>query len=162
MKWISTAIALSVVLTGLSLGGCQAARNCSACASSGVSDAKVLEKLDASWSDAAQSRDATKVGAFYASDAIVYPPGEPAAIGRDAATKVWARYFAEPSFNIRWTTTHAEASGDLGYTAGTYLVTVSGPDGKPAKDVGKFMCVWKKQPGGGWMAHRDFWNSDSN
>lgn len=121
-----------------------------------------MTRLDEAWSNSAATRDAAKVGAFYADDAIAYPPNEPAAFGRVAATKVWAAYFAEPSFKISWKTTHAEvaASGDFGYTAGTYEDSYTGAEGKVVHEVGKFMCVWKRQPDGSWKAHRDFWNSD--
>jgi ketosteroid isomerase-like protein len=85
-------------------------------------NAKALVKLDDDWSKAAAAKDVDKVASFYADDAIAYPPNEPAANGREAAKKVWAAYFAEPTFKISWKATHAEVakSGDLGLTAGTY------------------------------------------
>lgn len=36
------------------------------------------------------------------------------------AKKLWAAYFADPTFTIFWKTMHAPVSGDLSYTAGTY------------------------------------------
>ena len=94
-------------------------------------NAKVLAKLDDDWSKAAATRDADRVASFYAEDAIAYPPNEPVAIGRAAAKKVWASYFADATFSISWKTVHAEVakSGDLGYTAGTYEASFKGPDG---------------------------------
>src|SRR5687767_4763434 len=78
-------------------------------ASSHVSaEAKPLAKLDDEWSAAAATRDAKRVAAFYAEDAIAYPPGEPMAVGKAAAEKVWAGAFADPSYKIAWKTTHAE------------------------------------------------------
>src|SRR6267142_5345210 len=73
-------------------------------------NAKALAKLDDDWSKAAATRDADRVASFYAEDAIAYPPNEPAAVGRPAATKVWASYFADPSFKISWKTDHAGVS----------------------------------------------------
>ncbi len=126
-------------------------------------DAKALMKLDEDWSRAAATRDAERVAAFYADDAVAYPPGEPLATGRAAARKTWAAYFADPSFNISWKTLKAEAakSGDLGFTAGSYEATFKGPDGKPGSETGKFVCIWKKQKDGSWKAYQDMWNADS-
>lgn len=126
-------------------------------------DAKALTKLDDDWSKAAATRDADKVSAFYAEDAVAYPPGAPVASGRAAAKKVWASYFSEPSFAISWKTVHAGAakSGDLGFTSGTYEVTFKGPDGKPGSEKGKYLCTWSKQKDGSWKATHDMWNSDS-
>jgi uncharacterized protein (TIGR02246 family) len=126
-----------------------------------VGEAKVLAKLDDDWSAAAATRDAKQVAAFYADDAIAYPPGEPMAIGRAAAEKVWAAYFSEPTYRLSWKTTHAEVHGDLGYTAGSYEDSYTGADGKTVAGKGKYLCVWKKQKDGTWKATRDMWNTDS-
>ncbi|HEY7369212.1 MAG TPA: nuclear transport factor 2 family protein, partial [Thermoanaerobaculia bacterium] len=69
--------------------------------------AKVLAKLDDEWSTAAVARDVDRVASFYAEDAIAYPPGEPVAVGKAAAKKVWAAYFSDPSFSISWKTLRA-------------------------------------------------------
>jgi uncharacterized protein (TIGR02246 family) len=124
-------------------------------------NAKALAKLDDDWSAAAATRDAAKVASFYAEDALAYPPNEPVAVGRAAAQKVWAAYFADPSFRISWKTTHAEVNGDLGFTSGTYEDSFKGPDGKLVEEKGKYLCVWKKQKDGSWKAIHDMWNADS-
>ena len=126
--------------------------------------AKVLAKLDDEWSKAAATKDAERVASFYAPDAIAYPPNEPVCIGRDAAKKVWAAYFADPAFvSISWKSQHARIakSGELGFTAGTYEFSIKGPDGKVMVEKGKFLCTWSKQSDGTWKASHDMWNSDS-
>lgn len=123
--------------------------------------AKALAKLDDTWSKAAATKDAERVASFYAEDAMVYPPNEPAAVGKAAAKKVWAAYFADPTFSISWKTTHAQVTGDLGYTTGTYEDSFKGPDGKTVNEKGKYVCVWRKQKDGAWKAIHDIWNTDS-
>lgn len=123
-------------------------------------EAKALAKLDDDWSAAAATRDAKRVASFYAEDAIAYPPNEPVAVGRAAAEKVWAAYFAEPTYRISWKTTHAEVTGAVGYTSGTYEDSFKGPDGKMVNGKGKYLCVWKKQGDGTWKAIHDMWNTD--
>lgn len=125
--------------------------------------AKALASLDDEWSKAAASRDADRVAAFYAEDAVAYPPGEPVAVGRAAARKVWAAYFADPTFSISWKTVSsgASASGDLGFTAGPYESSYKGPDGKLVREKGKYLCTWRKEKDGTWKAIHDMWNTDA-
>jgi uncharacterized protein (TIGR02246 family) len=124
-------------------------------------DAKILMKLDQEWAKAAAKKDLEQVIALYADDASAYPPNEPLAKGRAAIRKVWSGYFSDPSFQVSWKTTKSEASGELGYTVAAYEVSFNLPDGKPGKEVGKCLCVWKKQKDGHWKALHDMWNSDS-
>ncbi len=123
----------------------------------------MLTQLDENWSNVAATRNADSLASFYAADAIAYPPNEPMAIGQPAAKKVWASYFADSTFSISWKTDHARVSksGDLGFTAGTYEDSFTGPDGAPVTERGKYVCVWAKQADGTWKAVRDIWNTDS-
>ncbi len=124
---------------------------------------RTLTQLDDAWSRAAGTRNADSVGAYYASDAIAYPPGAPAASGRAAATAVWASGFADTSYTVSWKTAQASvaASGDFGFTAGTYVESYRKPDGARVTTHGKYVCIWKKQADGSWRAFRDIWNPDS-
>jgi len=126
-------------------------------------NAKALAQLDDDWSKAAATRDVDRVASFYAEDAIAYPPNAPMAIGRGAAKQVWASYFADSTFSISWKTLHAEVSksGELGFTAGTYEVSFTDPDGKQVNEKGKYLCTWKKQSDGTWKASHDMWNTDA-
>ncbi len=124
--------------------------------------AQALTQLDDDWSQAAATKDAAAVGAFYAADAVAYPPGEPVALGQPAAQGVWAAYFADSTFSISWKTDRAEVakSGELGFTAGTYEDSYRGPDGAMVLEKGKYLCVWAKQSDGSWKAVHDMWNLD--
>lgn len=126
-------------------------------------DDRALALLDDEWSKAAATRDAARVASFYAEDAVAYPPGEPMVVGREAAKKVWAAYFAEESFSISWKSAHAEVaeSGELGFTSGPYEASYNGPDGKAVREKGKFLCIWRKQADGSWKATHDMWNADA-
>jgi ketosteroid isomerase-like protein len=154
------AVALGLAASLAFLGSCSSPRT--ATGGSPEAEARALTQLDDAWSAAAGSKDVERIASFYADDAIAYPPNEPAAVGRAAAKRVWAAYFAEPTFRISWKTTHAEvaASGELGYTTGTYEDSFRGADGKTVTERGKYACVWKKQPDGSWKAIHDMWNAD--
>lgn len=125
---------------------------------------KVLVKMDEDWSKAAAAKDVEKLAAFYAEDAVAYPPNAPAAVGKAACKNVWAGMIADPNFiGISWKATAAEVSksGELGFTAGTYEYSSKGADGKPVVEKGKYLCTWKKDKDGHWKAAHDMWNADT-
>jgi ketosteroid isomerase-like protein len=124
-------------------------------------DAKELIAVDDDWSKAAVARDVDRVAAFYAVDGIAFPPGEPVAVGSAATRKVWANYFADPSYQISWKTTSAEVVQDMGWTAGTFQDSSKGSDGKTVTKSGKYVCVWRRDAGHKWKAIRDMWNYDT-
>lgn len=123
-------------------------------------EAKTLVALDDQWSAAAAARDLDRTASFYAEDASVFPPNAPLAKGREAARKVWGDYFAAPDFKISWKTTSAWVDHSLGYTSGTYEDSYTGQDGKTVSETGKYLCVWRKNAQGKWMAIQDMWNTD--
>jgi ketosteroid isomerase-like protein len=154
---------LATVLSTLVLALCAAVSASPARAADMDANAKALAKLDGDWSNLAATKDAHQVAAFYADDAIAYPPNQPMVVGRETAEKVWAAYFALPEFAIAWTTLHAgvSKSGDLGFTTGTYEDSYKGADGNVVSEKGKYVCVWKKGKDGRWKAIHDTWNSDT-
>jgi ketosteroid isomerase-like protein len=122
---------------------------------------KALMDVDAAWAAAAGKKDVDATASFYADDGSVYPQNSPVATGKENVKKVWASMFGIPGFSISWAPTGAGVSkgGDLGWTAGTYQLSMNGPDGKPVSDKGKYVVVWKKV-GGKWKAAHDIFNTD--
>ncbi len=153
---------LRSVLTVGGAAGMLASASCAPAADS-AAIAKALTQLDDEWAKAAAIKNVDSVASFYAADAIAYPPNEPIAVGKPAARKVWAAYFADSTFVISWKTEHAGGSkgGDLGFTTGTYEDSFVGPDGKRVTEKGKYVCIWAKQADGSWKAIHDTWNADS-
>ena len=66
-----------------------------------------------------------------------------------------------PDVSLTWTPVKAEmaASGDLGYTYGTYVFKYKDKDGKLITAYGKYATVWKKQKDGSWKVVMDMGNS---
>ena len=106
-------------------------------------------RLDAEWSQAAQTRDVDRVVSFWADDAIVFPPGSPAVAGKSAIRDFVVKSFQTPAFGISWKTTAVvvSPSGDIAYTTGTNRVTFSAPDGKQITVEGKAVTVWRRREG---------------
>ena len=125
-------------------------------------NAKELIAVDDDWSNAAVAKDVDRVASFYAPDAVVFPPDEPLAVGQVAARKVWASYFADPTYQISWKTTLAGVVQNMGWTAGTFQDSSKSSDGKTVAKTGKYVCVWRKGGADGkWKAIRDIWNYDA-
>jgi ketosteroid isomerase-like protein len=117
-----------------------------------------LLQRDRDWSQT--TKDTDKFLSYFASDASAYTPGMPIAKGSDAIRTAWAGMSSAPGFAISWTATKSEvsASGDIGYTAGTYELSMSS---LPAPEKGKYVTVWKKQSDGQWKVIEDIFNADS-
>ena len=123
---------------------------------------QALRDADADWSKAAASKDVDKTVSYYADDAIVMPTNAPVANTKDAIRKIWGDLLTGPGVTITWKATKVEIakSGDIGFIAGTYELTMNDASGKPVNDRGKYLEVWEKQPDGKWKCGADIWNSD--
>ena len=115
---------------------------------------EALLAVDREWSRT--TRDPDKFTSYFASDASVYPPGMPVLTGTAAIRKAFADLTASGT-SLRWTATKADvsASGDLGYTAGTYEMTMAG-----LSETGKYVTTWKKQRDGAWKVSDHIFNAD--
>jgi ketosteroid isomerase-like protein len=120
-----------------------------------------LFKADKAWSEAAVGKDVEKVLSYWTDDAIVYPPGQPAVVGKDALRRYVTEGFALPGFSIRWETSAFEvsASGDMAHGLGTNVVTINDPQGKVITEHGRGVTVWRKGKDGSWRCVIDIWNA---
>jgi len=127
-----------------------------------AADEATLRDLDTQWSKATAGKDAEGFVGFFADDAMLCPPNTPMLTGKDAIRKWATDMMANPGFAVGWKVTKAEAAGssDLGYTIGTYELTLHDPKGKPVSDQGKYVTLWKKQADGTWKVAADIFNSD--
>ena len=119
-----------------------------------------LMAVDADWSKAA-----TKVDTFVqflAPDATIALAGAPAMKGEKTIRDAFAPMMAAPGFSLSWQATRAEvaASGDLGYTIGTYTLKTTNLNGVPVTEKGKFQTTWKKI-NGAWKVVEDTGTADA-
>ena len=123
---------------------------------------RAIRSADVAWSKAAEAKDLERVLAVFADGASELAPNTPISTGKEAIRKAWASYFATPGFAISWQPTKVEAAagGDLGYSMGTYTLTVHDASARPVTDRGKYVTVWKKQADGSWKVVADIFNSD--
>lgn len=120
------------------------------------SDEQAVRDADAAWSKAAGAKDLDKTVSFYADDAIVLPPNEPAISSKDGIRNLW-KGLLDSVTNISWQATRVEMakSGDLAVLTGTFQTTMK--DG--STDRGKYCEVWEKKAGT-WKCGTDMFSSD--
>lgn len=120
-------------------------------ASGSEADRAALIAVDEEFSAAARTVGIGEAFTRYADPtATMLPAGENAVTGADGIRAQFSDL--APGTTLSWKPFKAEAaaSGDLGYTLGTYEMRSTGADGKPVVRYGKYCSVWKKQKDGRW------------
>lgn len=124
-----------------------------------TADEAALKAGSESWMKAYNSGDADTIVGLYAGDAIMMPPGAPAAQGHDAIREFITKDIANAQaagVTLVNGPTDAGVCGDMGWHSGSYTVT----DASGATvDSGHYSEVWHKSDGQ-WHIIRDIWNSD--
>ena len=117
-----------------------------------------LLETDRAWSESIDDTDAFL--SFIADGAHFMPFGAPLARG-EAIRTTWEGLASMPGFGLEWQATSAEvaASGDIGYTIGTFELMVD-QDGTAMLTEGKYVTVWHKQADGSWKVQVDCFNAD--
>ena len=151
---------ISWLVAGLiALAGALAGYTHAASAASGADEAAIRAQTT-SWAKAFNGGDAKAVSALYAEDALLLPPGAPAARGSAAIleyfTKEVAGAKAAGVVFVIGPKTDVGVSGNMGWESGTYTVTIKGA----VIESGKFLSVSRKK-GGKWLYIRDTWNADA-
>ena len=149
----------------LFLSGCIALLSLTLVCPAPAADTKIeqaLRDLDAQWSKDAGTKDVDKTVSYYAESAVVMPPNAASATTKEAIRSAWKEMLTSPGAAISWKATKVEVatSGDLAYVSGTYEETMTDASGKPVKDHGKYVEIFKKQADGTWKVVADIWNSD--
>jgi ketosteroid isomerase-like protein len=118
-----------------------------------------LLQVDREWSQSV--KDTNKFMTYVAADAAMYPPGMPIATGSAKIREVMAGMMSGPGFSLTWAPAKADvsASGEVGYTAGTYEMNTTA---MPAPEKGKYVTIWKKQADGSWKVIEDIFNADTS
>lgn len=126
------------------------------------SERAALMQKSRDWARAAAGGDLEAILAFWSDDAIVMPPGQPAAVGKSAIREFLLRTLAIPGFSITWEPEQASvaAAGDLGYLVERNRVTMIDATGVQREQVGKAVTIWRKDSNGAWRCVVDTWNEN--
>ena len=125
--------------------------------------AAALRAADSALQAAVAAKDPGRTSGLYMADATLLPIAEPAVVGREAIRDEWAKTFGIPGFQNRARTTRlaVAAGGDLGFTQGTYESAMTGADGRPTVERGKWVTVWRLEADGQWRVVTDIANTDA-
>jgi ketosteroid isomerase-like protein len=121
-----------------------------------------LRETDALYGKAGMAKNEAEFLAFYASDAVAYPPGASAVIGHDNISAFLGAVFKDTAFAATFQPAAVEVSADgsMGTTLAIADITTTGPDGKPVTEHVRDFHVWRRQPDGSWKLSVDIWNAE--
>jgi ketosteroid isomerase-like protein len=124
--------------------------------------AETLRQLEGEFMKAAAEHGSQGYLSYYADDSVELPNGGPIIQGKANIAKTMG-FLDQKDNHLTWTPVGADisASGDLGYTYGTFEYRSVGKDGKPVVDHGKYTSIWKKQKDGSWKVVLDMGNSSA-
>jgi ketosteroid isomerase-like protein len=122
--------------------------------------AEMLKQLEGEFMKAAGEKGSQGYMSYYADDAVEVPNGGPLIQGKVEIAKGMG-FLDDKNNRLLWTPVGAElsASGDLGYTYGTFEFHSRDKDGKPTVDYGKYTSIWKLQKDGSWKVVLDMGNA---
>ncbi len=118
--------------------------------------AAALRTADEAFARAVLDHDQRAFADAVAEDAVFH--GTTVLRGRVAVVEAWAPLLAEDrATTLTWKPEHAEAaaSGDLGYTRGTYRLTRRDGGGAQSTFEGSYVTVWRRGVDGTWRAAVD-------
>jgi uncharacterized protein (TIGR02246 family) len=146
--WVTVAIAMAV--------GCSRGRDTAA-------DAQAIQDMERQWNQDYGSKDADKLAAYYAEDAVLMAPGMAPSVGRESIRATIEAMVSDPALSLKFTAakTDVAGSGDLGYTRGAYVMTMTDPQTKRViRDEGSYVTTYRKDADGHWKAVADIASSE--
>ncbi len=87
---------------------------------------------------------------------MLLPPNSPPVTGKAAIRDFWKAFLATGVSEVVLETGNITSSGDLAYNVGKYAFTASG-----ARQSGKYVVVYRRQPNGAYRAVADAFNSNA-
>jgi ketosteroid isomerase-like protein len=98
------------------------------------------------------------VESYYTADALFMAPNARGVVGHAAIEAMLRAWPPVTAFVLN--TEDVVVRGDLGYSCGTYSMTMTPPGAAPIQDEGKFLEIFRRQADGSWKVTRDTFNSD--
>ena len=159
MKRLLSVAAVALLLVVGCVVGMRAMSSAGASAAA-KSDADMLRQMESEFMKSAAEHGSAGYMAYYAENAVELPNGTDALLGKTTIAKTMG-FLDEKDNHLEWTPAYADmaASGDLGYTYGTYVFTTKDKTGKTVEERGKYTSIWKKQKDSKWKVVLDMGNS---
>lgn len=137
------------------------AAGCHSPATSTPATAEELSQMNRDFAAAINAKDAVAAANCYADEATLYPPNEPAVIGREAILNYWKGAIDAGATNVSVKTIATGSEGNLGWETGQFQMDVKTPDGKVVVDKGRYTELLKRNTDGEWVSIMGMWNADA-
>ncbi|HSS79492.1 MAG TPA: SgcJ/EcaC family oxidoreductase [Thermoanaerobaculia bacterium] len=151
-------IAVSIAVMAASMGFAQAK---SETAAPGAAEAladvrRAIDKGNAQWSEGWAKGDAAMVAAIFADDGVQLAGSGKLIKGRQQIMERQkaAMQGSDPGVKVTVTTVNVWLDGDVAYETGKYKYEYT-EKGKPGKDEGRYVTIWKRQKDGSWKLTMD-------
>ena len=124
-------------------------------------DVEALNHVRAAHIAALNEGDVHAWVAAFTNDGVQMPPNAPANLGRESI-RAWSQAFLA-SFRVEFALAvdEVQVAGGWAFERGMYTITLTPKaGGEPMEDIGKYLTLYQRQPGGAWGMARDIWNSN--
>ena len=140
---------------GLSLAGCNNQKP-----DTHDADIKAISDGETQWNVDWASKDPVRIASHYADNAVLMAPGMEPLNGRAAITDGLKPMVADSALMLSFHATKVDVAGDMGYTAGSYKMTMTDPTThKVMDDHGSYVTTYRRQADGTWKAVADIASS---
>jgi uncharacterized protein (TIGR02246 family) len=127
-------------------------------------DARAIGDIEKQWNQDFGTKSADKLADYYADDAVLMAPGMAPSVGRESIRAALKEMVADPALALKFTAAKIDVSqsGDLGYTRGAYVMTITDPPTKKVvSDHGSYVTIYRKDADGKWKAVADIASSEA-
>jgi ketosteroid isomerase-like protein len=105
-----------------------------------------------------RSRDAAKVMAMLADDAVLLPPGRDLVGGRRDIEALVKDFLGKNTVELGFSSLGSAGAANLGFDVGQYELTLKPEGGTKTKTRGKYLAVLKQDPEERWRLWYLSWN----
>ncbi len=124
-----------------------------------TSDSAALHQLGRQFSAAYVRGDAAAMAQLYTPDAVIFPERSEMIAGREAIQRYWTPKPGQRITHHALTPARVVVDGQHAYDYGTFEVAGEREGTKWGPLGGKYVVVWRREPGGTWRIQLDIWNS---
>ncbi len=125
-------------------------------------EAEKLLQLSREWAKTAQGDNLEKTLNYWAKNATVLSPDQPAIKGHEGIRQMLEQSAKIPGFEVNWEPKEAfvSQSGDLGYVIAHNYFKFPDSTGNVFTTYGRGVEIWRKQEDGSWKTVVDIFNGD--
>lgn len=122
-------------------------------------DPSALMEADRAFAAAVAAGGSEAWASWFAEDGAMIQPGVGEIRGRGEILSHMAS-LDEPGVSLTWEPLRASiaASGDLGWTTGSYRSVSTAAGGEVRTGQGRYVTIWRRQPDGSWRVAMDLGN----